>query len=267
MGKIMIKQLDFLIALVALSVCACNPKSPTPNGVYDDAVDAVADDRAKRPITGNPVPNDASNLLVNPSFEDGLDKWIWLDWSKGWAPFALSSDHAHSGRYSLHLPLYSADKRQTVVWGGVQEVELPGDIPECIDGYYFVENWETGNWKQYLQLVVIDLTHPLPDRGGQAQLRYIVSGSKEPPLNISNAQYLFVENERRARPVEGKWTYFSVNPKKDFYENWKYIPQSGSKLRLLFEARYDHHRTTIPARGDVYYDDLYFGPKTPGHCE
>ena len=262
----MLKKFGISTTILSLLLLgACSQKTPTTNGVYDDAIDSDA--RAKRPIAGNPVPNEPLNLLANPGFESGLDGWVWLYWSKGWAPFTLSSDHAYSGQYSLHLPLYSSDRRQTVVWGGVQEVELPNDIPECIDGYYYVENWETGDWKQYLQLVVIDLTHPLPDRGGNAQLRYIVSGSQEPPLTISNAQYLFVEKERRARPVEGKWTYFSVNPRRDFNENWKYTPQSGSKLRILFEARFDLHRTTIPARGNVYYDNLYFGPKAPGHCE
>ena len=137
--------------------------------------------------------SDAVNLLQNPGFESGLDGWKWLDWSKGWSAFKLSTDYAHEGTKSLHLPVFSADKRPTVVWGGVQELELPDEIPECIEGYYYVANWQSGNWKQYLQMVVIDLSHDLGPGQGQAQLRYIVSGSKEPPLSISNASYLFAE--------------------------------------------------------------------------
>lgn len=217
-------------------------------------------------VLGFEAPSEPENLISNPGFESGLEGWQWLEWSKGWSEFKLSSDHAYSGRQSLHLPIFSADRRQTVVWGGVQEIALTGEIPECIDGYYYVENWEKGDWKQYLQLVLIDLTHALPGRSGNAQLRYIVSGSTEPPLTISNAQYLFVENPRRATPVVGKWTYFSVNPRRDFMKSWNYTPSAGAKLRVLFEARYDYHLTSVPARGDVYYDQLYFGPKTKEHC-
>lgn len=250
-------------AVLALMLTSCGQKSPAAQGIYDDAMQSGAD---ARPVAGYPVPDDPGNLLVNPGFESGLDGWTWLDWSKGWSAFELSADRARSGKHSLKLPVFSADRRQTVVWGGVQEITLPGDIPECIDGYYYAENWTAGDWKQYLQLVVIDLTHPLPDRGGQAQLRYIVSGSAEPPLSISNAQYLFAEKTRRERPVEGRWTYFSVNPRRDFAAGWQYAPGAGAKLRVLFEARYDYHRSDAPARGDVYYDDLYFGPKTDKHC-
>jgi hypothetical protein len=207
-----------------------------------------------------------ANLLQNPGFESGLDGWKWLDWSKGWSAFKLSSDYAHEGAHSLHLPVFSADKRPTVVWGGVQELELPDEIPECIEGYYYVDNWQSGDWKQYLQMVVIDLSHDLGPGQGQAQLRYIVSGSKEPPLSISNASYLFAEKERRDTPVLNQWTHFSVNPREDYQKSWQYTPTKGSKLRVLFEARFDLHHTAQPARADVYYDDLYFGPKTATHC-
>ena len=231
-----------------------------------EAVRLDTADVLQKRITGKASVTEEGNLLVNAGFEAGLGGWQWLDWSKGWSGYKLSSDHAYEGLQSLHLPVFSADRRPTVVWGGVQEGMLPDDIPECIDGYYYVENWQTGDWKQYLQLVVIDLSHSLGEGRGQSQLRYIVSGSKEPPLEISNAQYLFVEKERRAVPPQGQWTYFSVNPRRDFLENWHYVPPKGNKLRVLFEARFDKHTATQPARGDVYYDQLYFGPKTANHC-
>lgn len=212
-----------------------------------------------------PVPApDAQNLIANPGFESGLDAWTWLDWSKGWAPYKLSSSRVRSGQHALHLPILSDAKRSTIVWGGVQEITLQGDIPECIEGYYYVENWVHEDWKQYLQLVVIDLTHPLGDKRGDAQLRYVISGSSTPPLSISNAQYLFVE--RSESPKIGQWTRFQVNPRRDFMQSWNYTPAAGAKLRILFEGRYDLHKSAIPARGDVFYDDLYFGPKTASHC-
>ena len=254
-----------LVTLVfILFVAGCQIK--TQSGT--DAVEPTASPwNDSLHMTGRPATSYAQNILANSGFEkDGLESWVWLDWSKGWAPFELSTDHAYEGRQSLHLPVLSTDNRQTVVWGGVQEVTLPDEIPECIEGYYYVEHWSKEDWKQYLQLVVIDLSHPLGEKQGQAQLRYIISGCKEPPLSISNAQYLFIEKERSETPVLGKWTRFSVNPREDFVKSWQYVPQKGSKLRVLFEGRYDYHKSKIQARADVYFDNLYFGPATPEHC-
>ncbi len=252
----------WLCSFFVLTGCHSAPQTDSVSKSESTAVsDALAN-----PRTGRQPVVDPHNLLQNPSFELGLDGWKWLDWSKGWSAFKVSLDHAYDGIQSLHLPVISADKRPTVVWGGVQELELSGDIPECIEGYYYVENWAAGNWKQYLQLVVIDLSHDLGPGMGQAQLRYIVSGSKEPPLTISNASYLFAEKERRDTPVLNRWTHFSVNPRQDYIKSWNYTPGKGSKLRVLFEARFDLHHTDIPARADVYYDGLYFGPKSAERC-
>lgn len=253
------KNILILTLLALLCLVGCQ-KTNTPTS------EPLVQNADEKTVTGRAYTHEPANILQNPSFESGLDGWKWLDWSKGWSAFALSGTHAYDGTQALHLPVASKDNRQTVVWGGVQEVDLTGNIPECIEGYYFVENWASGDWKQYLQLVVIDLTHPLGPNRGQAQLRYIVSGSKTPPLNISNAQYLFVEKERRDTPVIGKWTHFSVNPKADFMKHWQYTPAAGAKLRVLFEARFDLHKTNIPARADVYFDNLYFGPATATRC-
>ncbi|MFA5624137.1 MAG: hypothetical protein WC966_03630 [Bradymonadales bacterium] len=207
------------------------------------------------------------NLFVNSGFEQGLEPWTWLSWSKGWSAFVHSQAHAYEGEASLLLPVLSVDARQTVVWGGVQEVELKDDIPECLEGYYYVQDWIKGDWKQYLQVVLIDLSHNLGPNRGQAQLRYIVSGEQSPPLTISNAQYLFVERTRREHPVVGKWTKFSMNPRKDFMNNWSYVPSEKNNIRVLFEARYDGHKQEhSQAKANVYYDNLYLGPKTATRC-
>lgn len=259
----------FFIALALLtSLCGCQQKNQSDDSLTavnasNGAMDAAKDEL---PIVGRPPVQEKGNLLLNAGFEQGLDGWKWLDWSKGWAPFALSTNHAYEGGKALHLPVLSTDARQTVVWGGVQEIVLPDDIPECIEGYYYVENWHKEDWRQYLQLVVIDLSHPLGEKQGQAQLRYIISGSSVPPLSISNAQYLFVEKERRETPILGKWTHFSVNPREDFVKSWNYTPSKGSSLRVLFEGRFDYHKSARAARADVYFDNLYFGPKTSTRC-
>lgn len=252
----------FLIVMAAL--CGCQQKIQSDGQTAAAAQNHFND---SNPVTGRTPIKDAGNILMNPGFEQGLDGWKWLDWSKGWAPFSLSKNHAYEGSQALHLPVLSTDNRQTVVWGGVQEITIPDEIPECIEGYYYVENWHKEDWKQYLQLVVIDLSHPLGNKQGNAQLRYIISGSKLPPLSISNAQYLFVEKERRETPVLNQWTHFSVNPREDFQKSWQYIPPKGSTLRVLFEGRFDYHRSNHAARADVYFDNLYFGPKTETRCK
>lgn len=260
---------QFLICLLSLLMFSgCHIKGSPEATTPDEAstVFAVSDEMLSRPTTGLAPIEDAGNILGNAGFEQGLFGWQWLDWSKGWAPFALSTQYAYEGKQSLHLPVLSADRRPTVVWGGVQEITLADDIPECVEGYYYVENWTVKDWKQYLQLVIIDLSHDLGAKQGNSQLRYIISGSKEPPLSISNAQYLFMEKDRRDVPVIGKWTHFSVNPRADFEQHWKYRPGKDATLRVLFEGRFDYHKSDEPARGDVYFDNLYFGPKTATRC-
>ena len=209
---------------------------------------------------------DSDNLLMNPGFESGLRGWHWLDWSKGWSAFSLSQEFSYEGMHSLHLPVRSeGDRRSTVVWGGVQELELSEDIPECLDGYFYINNWKRGAWKQYLQVVVIDLSQSLGENAGMPQLRYLVTGEVRPPLSIGNAQYIFEPNHLTESPVMGEWLYLQFNPRRDFQEMWGYVPGSGHKLRVLFEARFDERRGG-DAYADVYYDHLYFGPRKSGHC-
>ncbi len=263
------KFVFIILAAITILLCGCQ-KAPSSQGGQEiqtaESASEAEDILNARQLTGRAPITDSHNILANPGFENGLFGWKWLDWSKGWAPFSLSDNHAYEGTQSLFLPVLSTDRRQTIVWGGVQEITLPDEIPECIEGYYFVENWSKGDWKQYLQLVVIDLSHDLGPNQGQAQLRYIISGSTTPPLSISNAQYLFIEKERRETPVIGKWTHFSVNPKEDFIKSWNYVPQKDATLRILFEGRFDYHNTETPARADVYFDNLYFGPRTATRC-
>lgn len=276
-----------LSAIIALSACHCkvceecvcqndNPKLGADAAAFlagdkvattDAAAAELKVGAANTKAQRHQVVQESDNLLVNPSFEAGLEGWHWLDWSKGWAAFALSYEQAYDGQASLHLPVRSMDTRSTVVWGGVQELTLQDSIPECVEGYFMVKNWQHHDWKQYLQLVIIDRSHNLGQDLGQAQLRYIISGSVDAPLQISNARYLFVEKTRQAVPPLDKWTHFSVNPRKDYQESWQYIPQAGAELRVLFEGRFDQRRPgQAPAHADVYFDNLYMGPKTATRC-
>ncbi len=250
----------FFVLVIAGMALGCQ------RGAVQDGVDDIVGTAENAAMRGGKPIFEKENLLVNAGFEQGTNGWTWLDWSKGWSGFSHDTKHAYEGDGSIHFSVVS-DHRETTVWGAVQEPVLFDDIPECIEGYYYVEDWDNGPWKQYLQLVVIDLTHSLGPKQGQAQLRYIISGSKTPPLNISNAQYLFLEKPRADKPKIGQWTRFVANPRRDFQENWQYTPTKNAKLRVLFEARYDLHSADMPlAKAEVYFDNLYMGPKTSTRC-
>ena len=208
-----------------------------------------------------------NNLLKNSGFENGKEGWQWLEWSGGWAPFKISDKIFRSGIRSAYLPVDSTgESRRTVVWGVVQEVTVKKCHIDCLEGYYYVGRWERGANKQYLQVVIIDLSRKVKG-GGNAQIRYILSGVDSPPYNLGNAHYVFVDSDRRKDPKIKKWIYFSMDPSFDFATQWGYEPKEGHLLRVLFEARFDDY---ILGQGralaDVYYDDLYLGPRTPIHC-
>ncbi len=260
--RIIIELTVLLCAFLFIFGCACSKKVEE----QVQSGDVVLGSLDEMLIRGSDAITEPTNILVNSGFEQAMNGWKWLDWSKGWSAYEHDTQHAYEGKGSVHFPVRS-DARQTIVWGVVQEPTLTEDIPECIEGYYYVDSWDSGAWKQYMQLVVIDLSHSLGENQGQAQLRYIISGTTTPPLSISNAQYLFAEKVRRERPVLKKWTKFSVNPRADFENSWQYTPTAGAKLRVLFEARYDGHRgDQAPASADVYFDNLYMGPKTATRC-
>jgi len=215
---------------------------------------------------GRVQPDSGDNILPNGGFEDGDRAWQWLSWSKGWAPFAVSRKVSRSGSASALLDVSSAgDTRSTIVWGVVQEIELPVAMPDCLEGYYYVDGWQRGAAKQYLQAVIIDLSKQL--KNGNAQMRYILSGVTSEPYNLGNAHYLFLDPARKTTPASRTWILFKTDPKQDFEKNWGYVPAAGHRLRVLFEARFDSRLPgDAEARAAVHYDDLYLGPAGAGHC-
>jgi hypothetical protein len=206
------------------------------------------------------------NLIVNPGFEEGDKGWQWLQWSKGWAPFQISRSKARSGSSSALLPVRSeGESRSTIVWGVVQELSVGEDTIDCLEGHYYVDDWERGAANQYIQTVIIDLSKKLDN--GNAQVRYILSGMDRPPYNLGNAHYVFVDPGKKKVPTQKKWVLFTINPASDFKRLWGYEPVKGHRLRVLFEARFDNHmKMDRQAAADVYYDDLYLGPATSRRC-
>jgi hypothetical protein len=214
------------------------------------------------PVTSDCVPQapleGQANLFHNPGFESGREPWCSLHLGEV-APFEVSEDFAHSGESSAYLKMRvpAEEEGDAKVFYLVQEV-TPTEFPELISGYYRVENWVKGTPKQYLQFVVIafdvpNLTPVYPNH----QMRYPLAGISEEPFEIANAFFVFLSKEE---PKTGEWVYFERNIKEDFQQLWGTAPAGFSKLRILFEVRYDDKEAGSAAEADVYYDDLYMGP-------
>ncbi len=195
------------------------------------------------------------NLLRNGSFEQGAEPWFSLE-SEHWAGFSLSDRYAVDGRFSAYLALRAnPEDHGAKVFGLIQELS-PKRFPQKISGYYFVEHWQRGTEKQYLQCVVIVWGDRAVSQYSNAQIRYILAGLTEPPFAISNARFVFLGDREL---IEGRWVRFERDLHSDFLEHWGHIPKSFEKIRVLFEARYDDKEPGTVVSADVYYDALYLG--------
>lgn len=218
------------------------------------------------PTPGPGTQPPAVNLFVNPGIEDGEEPWISLETPAWGAPFSASGAQAHSGESSALLELRSSEPGSVAarVYGVVQEISAD-EFPEQLSGYYYVESWEKGTPKQYLQFVVIvfDATTIPPGLGvTNYQIRYPLAGIDEPPFEIGNAKFAFVGMDE---PELGRWVYFERNIRQDFEELWGAAPEGFSRLRILFEVRWDGRTAEdAPSSADVYFDDLYLGPAREG---
>ena len=204
---------------------------------------------------GSSAGTDGGNVFANPGFEDGSDPWFSLEPPE----FVVYDGVAHSGEASAYLPLRaSADETDNKIIYLVQEVQ-PEELPEVISGYYRVENWNKGTNKQYLQFAVILFgVDNLPGGYVNHQIRYLLSGIREPPFAIANAEFVFIDREE---PRQGEWVYFERNLREDFERLWGAVPQGFENVRVLFEVRYDDKKAGEgPLGADVYYDELYLGP-------
>lgn len=201
----------------------------------------------------------AANLFVNPGFELGEQPWFSMSTQAWGSPFRVSDAVAHSGQHSALLEMSAASGATgDRVFGVVQEI-IPGQFPELLSGYYWVEDWARGTEKQYLQFVVIVMgATGLPGNFPNYQIRYLLAGIDEPPFQISNARFVFVGKDE---PVTGRWVYFERNLRDDFEELWGALPEMFLQIRILFEVRYDDKPAgSGEVKADVFYDDLYVGP-------
>ncbi len=238
-------------AVIAAASCGGDGTGSTPTATTTETPPPAT---LRPATTGNP----ATNLLINPGFEEGPEPWLTLAPESG---FQVSQNRARSGKASALLHMDDpAEAEGAKVYYLVQEIN-PEDFPDVVRGSYFVENWQKGTPKQYLQFVVIAIgaTNNPVAQTENYQLRYLLAGINGAPFEISNAKFLAFSTDE---PITGQWVSFEASIKEDFQKQWGNVPEGYSKLRLLFEVRYDGKVVGDGApRADVFYDDLYAGPR------
>jgi len=253
--KLRLTLTALLIVAALASGSACGD-SEGPAGPAPSSPTAPAPAVTPGPAT-TPGGAGSGNLFSNPSFEDGEEPWISLTTEAWGTPFRVSGDAAHSGVYSAFLEMRALEEPGSKVFGVVQEVQ-PQELPELISGYYRVAQWTRGTDIQYLQFaVIVTGATNAPQGFPNHQIRYILAGIDRPPFAISNAKFIFVGTEE---PAPDGWVYFERNVRQDFIDQWGAVPEGFSKIRVLFEVRYDgkEEGVTDPS-ADVFYDDLYLG--------
>lgn len=248
----------YLLA-AAVTAFSCGDDGATPGATRTARAPTAA---AEACVPVSPAQAADGNLFGNPSFEDGRGPWCSLDTEAWGPPFEVSRNLALDGTSSAHLRLRSEDGGVARIYGAVQEI-TPGEFPEVLSGNYYVEQWEKGTPKQYLQFVVIvfgadNIPAEVSGQANNHQMRYILAGADSQPTFVSNARYVFVTREE---PKTGEWVPFERNISQDFEQLWGEVPRGFDKMRILFEVRWDERQPSDPpSAADVYYDGLYLGP-------
>ncbi|MDH3622601.1 MAG: hypothetical protein OEQ49_01915 [Myxococcales bacterium] len=218
-------------------------------------------------------PRDEPNLLRNPGFEEGRERWSADEKSPLWGEFQVAESPTRSGSRSVHFAVDSsadATPRPSKVFGVFQDLTVH-PFPERVTGYYRVEDWqnETEGGALYLQVVVVVFGGP-PTQGiiGTAksslsrqsnyQIRYYLAGAPEVAVTISNAK---IEIRSGDPPPLKEWVRFDLPVRRDFERLWGAVPEDYEKVRFLFEARWDKKRDRgSVVKSNVYYDDLSVVP-------
>lgn len=203
-----------------------------------------------------------SNLLANPSFEDGEAPWYNFRGKDKpyWGPFEVSAYHAFAGDHSVRLPLHSDDYLVTTGIAGAAQDVATDRVPRRLSGRYLVEHWMRGTRAQYVQVVVIAQR---PEnfaafRKTSVQLAFVLAGIDEPPFPIDNRVFVF---GGPLEPERGRWIGFDFDLHEAFRLHWGKVPEGIESLRVLVEARFDRFEATNtpPGIADVYFDGLYLG--------
>lgn len=206
-----------------------------------------------------PVPTPtpvASNLFVNPGFEEGDAGWSHRVQPE-WSAFAISDGFARTGKRALDLQLHGGPQDVgTHIVGGTQIVGTDA-IPEFVSGYYYVDAWAPTASFQYLQMVISVKGADFDDDYQYHEIRVPIAGIDREPFLLSNARFQFLS---RAAPKLRKWTYFSYPVRDAMQTLLGRVPATFESLEMFFEVRYDGKTAEQgETSAHVYYDDLYIG--------
>lgn len=245
-----------LVGALLFSAAACGD-SDGGNGTQAIATAASDSTAVVTPGTaGSPVvpPGDATNVLRNPGFEDGINGWTYLGTE---APEV--SDVAHSGQAGALVELRAdADVEGAGKRFLIQELN-PSVFPELMSGYYRIENWKRGAPKQYVELAIIPFgSTNVPLEYPNHQIRYFLSGIAEEPGEALNARSVFLSRDEE--PRQGEWVYFEAEVSEDFRQLWEAVPQGYSRIRVMFRVSYEDKIAGERVEADVHFDDIYLGP-------
>jgi hypothetical protein len=201
------------------------------------------------------------NLLSDGGFEDEADGWQ----ARGAAPLT-TMEQAAGGSASV-VARIDPDAEFAASFSDIIFQDLNADrLPDILSGDYYVEEWVEGAEAQYIDVTVIlfgsGTDMPQCPGGGicpNIQLRYVLAGVEEPPIDVENARFVLLGS---GPPETGRWVHFETRVDEDFALHWSPVPRQIDSLRVLLEVRYDDRGLEgEPPAAEVYFDNLYFGPE------
>jgi hypothetical protein len=206
------------------------------------------------------------NMLTNPGFEDGTAPWWYFPDRVHWGTFTTSTARALSGSWAARVELLMNAKNPpragASIQGLIQSIQ-PAVFPSRVSGNYYVEKWDRSPTKMYMQVVVIANGTATSPGGSPAEISYVLTGLDNPPFNMINRKFIFLTKTQQ--PEVGHWIHFERDLRKDFKEQWGYVPEKFSGIRIFFELRTDMRGDNIDPSNPpsmhaiAYFDDLYLG--------
>ena len=205
------------------------------------------------------------NMLTNPGFEDGTAPWWYFPDRSHWGSFTTSTARALGGSWAARVELLinpmNPPRAGASIQGLIQSIQ-PSVFPSRVSGNYYVEKWDRSPTKMYMQVVVIASGTESLAGGSAAEISYVLTGLDHQPFNMINRKFIFLT---KTQPELGRWIHFERDLRKDFKEQWGFVPETFTSIRIFFELRADMRDENIdPANPPsmyaiAYFDDLYLG--------
>ncbi len=211
-----------------------------------------------------PADPESRNLLVNGGFDAGDEPWA----THTFAVWRRRAFDVHDpairpkgyGDRTAVVMLVSAEPHEPRQLMGLIQDVAAAEMPRRLRGRYRVSEWLRGTDQQYVQVVVIVFgaaNAPKAARATNHQLRIPLAGITAPAFEVRNAKWVFAGPRE---PRVGQWVDFDLDLHALFTEHWGAVPHGFTKLRVLFEARWDGaNENDGPTRAVVLFDDLYLG--------